>query len=428
MPELRRTLGLLVVCVLLTGLGARSALADPPVPVTLLRPVPVYGGDVQPRMVSSLPDPVQPVAYTAQAVPQMEPLVRGQAGDPAVPPPPVGGGIPPPPPPPGPGGIGFGVQEDPFNCGVVNDNPQPLPQHKGGPWLPWLAIPGITTTSGARCPFQSDHAFDYFISPVSNPLRFEDPRALTEIRPVFIYNWTPHSNPVFQGGGVGYFGTQLRVAFTDRLSLVINDLGFIWDHPRTNFTDIQPHTGFAEFHLGPKYTFIRSEGTGTVAAAGLNFDIPVGSHSVAQDTGTLSLTPYITGAQKICSPIGNFNAMATFGFSASVNNERSNYFFNSYHLDYDIANCHKYYPLVELNWFHYTNNGQTRDLMFEGKDLFNFGSMHIAGHNYLTMAVGGRWVPMQWLQFGGAFEFPLGTSSSRDITRFRLTFDVIFRY
>jgi hypothetical protein len=33
------------------------------------------------------------------------------------------------------------------------------------------------------------------------------------------------------------------------------------------------------------------------------------------------------------------------------------------------------------------------------------------------------------LQFGAAFEFPLAPSdSSRDITRFRLTFDAIFRY
>jgi hypothetical protein len=422
MPEMKRILGLVACAGLLTALGSARARADEPVPVTLLRPVPLYGGEVQPRMVSSVPQTVQPVTYTANGPPRLEPIIRAQAPDAPVPAPPAGGAIPPPPPPP--------VQEDPFNCGQVNENPQPLPPHKGAATgglfgIPFLAVPAGTA---GRAPFQSDHAFDYFISPVSNPLRFEDPRALTEIRPIFMYNWTPHSNYPFQGGGVGYFGTQLRAAVTERLSLVINDLGFIWTHPRDNFTDIQPHSGFAEFHLGPKYTFLRSEATGTVAAVGLNFDIPAGSHNVAQDTGTLSLTPYITGAQKICTVIGNFNAMATFGFAASVNHERSDYFFNSYHLDYDIANLHKFYPLIELNWFHYTNNGNSRDFNFEGKDLFNFGSEHIAGHNYLTMALGGRWVPCQWLQFGSAFEFPLGTSSSRDITRFRLTFDVIFRY
>jgi hypothetical protein len=86
------------------------------------------------------------------------------------------------------------------------------------------------------------------------------------------------------------------------------------------------------------------------------------------------------------------------------------------------------FPLIELNWFHYTNNGNSRPLNFEGTDLFNFGSTNVAGHNYLRMALGARYVPFPWLQFGTAFEFPLATSSSRDIERFRLNFDVIFRY
>jgi hypothetical protein len=402
------------------ALGARPALADPPVAVTLMRPVPINGGEAQPHTVSGVPEPVQPVSYSARAIPALEPVYRGQAADvPQAPPPP-------PPPPPGMPA----VQEDPFNCGqILNENPQPLPVNRGGaPGL--FGIPLFVAPPGGRAPFQSDHAFDYFISPVSNPLRFEDPRSLTELRPVFIYNWTPHSNYPYQGGTIGYFGTQLRLAITERFSVVINDLGFIWQNPRPNITDLQPHTGFAEFHLGPKYTFIRSESTGTVVAAGLNFDIPAGSHNVAQDTGTLSLTPYITGAQKICTPIGNFNAMATFGFAASVNHERSDYFFNSYHLDYDIpCCCHKLFPLVELNWYHYTNNGNSRNLNFEGTDLFNFGSNSVAGLNYLRMAFGARYVPFQWLQVGSAFEIPLTPSaSSRDIERFRLTFDVIFRY
>jgi hypothetical protein len=397
-------------------------------PVRLMKPVPINGGSIQENLVSSVPEPVQHVSYSPDALLRTRPIFRAQVGETPVPPAPVGGGVPPPPPPPGPGGIGFGVQEDPFNCGVLNDNPQPLPPHQG-PAAPWFTFPGLTATSGVRAPFQSDHAFDYFISPVSNPLRFEDPRALTEIRPIFIYNWTPHSNFPFQGGGVGFFGTQLRLAITERWSFMINELGFIWDHTGFNSTDIQTHSGFAELHLGTKYTIVRSEATGTLVALGLNFDIPAGSGSVAQDTGTLSLTPFISAAQKIPTRIGCFNAMATFGFAASVNHERSDYFFNSYHLDYDVANLHQFYPLIELNWFHYTNNGQTRDFNFEGKDLFNFGSMHVAGLNYLTMALGGRYTPCPWLQFGTAFEFPLAPSnSSRDITRFRITFDVIFRY
>jgi|GEM_PF-2634110 len=37
----------------------------------------------------------------------------------------------------------------------------------------------------------SDHCFDDFISPISNPFFFEDPRSLTEVRGIFIENSLP---------------------------------------------------------------------------------------------------------------------------------------------------------------------------------------------------------------------------------------------
>ena len=37
----------------------------------------------------------------------------------------------------------------------------------------------------------SDHCFDRFISPISNPFFFEDPRSLTEVRGIFIDNSLP---------------------------------------------------------------------------------------------------------------------------------------------------------------------------------------------------------------------------------------------
>ena len=74
-------------------------------------------------------------------------------------------------------------------------------------------------------------------------------------------------------------------------------------------------------------------------------------------------------------------------------------------------------------------NGRSNNFNFEGTDLFNFGSNSVAGLNYLTVAVGARYKVFEWLQFGGAAELPLAPgASSRDINRFRLTFDVIFRY
>src|SRR5205085_9724483 len=39
--------------------------------------------------------------------------------------------------------------------------------------------------------FESDHCLDTFSSPVTNPFLFEDPRSLTELRPIFIWQKIP---------------------------------------------------------------------------------------------------------------------------------------------------------------------------------------------------------------------------------------------
>ena len=221
--------------------------------------------------------------------------------------------------------------------------------------------------------------------------------------------------------------TQVRVALTERLSLVVNEFGEVWSEPHLNQGPYKAHAGFAELQLGPKYTFLRSEETGTVAAAGLTFDIPAGPAKVFQDTGTLSLIPYVSAAQSFgTSSYGVFNFMGTLGYSFSVDNGRSDYFFTSLHLDYDIARTHTIYPLIELNWYHYTAAGKSRDLNFEGRDLINFGSRSVSGHDSLAIAAGLRYKFCEWAQVGIGAEVPI--TGRRDIMDFRLMTDFILRY
>src|SRR5262249_32990425 len=149
-------------------------------------------------------------------------------------------------------------------------------------------VNSVLQPAQGRNAFQSDHCFDQFISPVSNPFYFEDPRALTELRPVFMWQHTPGRNPVFAGGDNFALDLQGRVAFTPWLSLVVNQLGWVWteiDNPASGY---KSHTGFQEVHLGPKFTFLRNETSGTVMAGGVTFAIPSGSAKVFQDTGSLS--------------------------------------------------------------------------------------------------------------------------------------------
>jgi hypothetical protein len=152
---------------------------------------------------------------------------------------------------------------------------------------------------------------------------------------------------------------------------------------------------------------------------------------VLQDTGNLSLRPYFSFAQNFGkSQYGSFNFMNTTGYDFGVDNRRNDFLFSNFHIDYDISNRHLFYPLFELNWILYPQNGGARDFGFGGGDLFNFGSNGTAGHDELTLAAGFRWKPSEWVQFGLAGQFNvLGNGGTgRHLDTFRLTADVIFRY
>ena len=200
--------------------------------------------------------------------------------------------------------------------------------------------------------FKSDHVFDGFISPVTNPFLFEDPRSLTEVRPIFMYQNIPGRNPDFQGGNIWFFGTQARVAFTDRLSFTFNKLGGISISPsRDRSSTRRPASRNSGLDRSTRSFAARKRGS--LLAGGLQFQIPTGSSATFQDTGTLSLVPYLSYAKNFLRDwsYGSFNFMATTGYSASVNSQRSDYYFLSGHLDFDWMNCHHFYPLMEMNWF-----------------------------------------------------------------------------
>ncbi|HZT80319.1 MAG TPA: hypothetical protein VFA26_08860 [Gemmataceae bacterium] len=387
-----------------------AAALGRPVAATLGRPVPAA---VAPAPVV---DPrLSPVSYRPASDP-LGPVFRGQAPDP--PPPGVPAAVPPP--------TGLAPVQPPPDDPLLSPGAPPPPLPPGGqPGLlgGWL---GCTEGCGRRL-FQSDHGFDDFASPVTNPFLFEDPRALTEVRPIFIWQQTPRGNPIFHGGDTEFFGIQARVAITERLSFTMQKLGWVWMEPHNATNGFEPHGGFSEINLGAKYTFLRNERTGTLGAAGLTFEIPSGPRQVYQDTGTLSLRPYVTMGQRFGqSSFGTFHALGTFGGSFATDNKRSDYVFGSLHLDYDVANLHKIYPLVELNWYHYTKSGNSNALNFEGTDLFNFGSTNVAGQDLLTIAVGARYKFTEWLQTGLAAEWPV--TGRKELTDFRLTADLIFRY
>jgi hypothetical protein len=165
-----------------------------------------------------------------------------------------------------------------------------------------------------------------------------------------------------------------------------------------------------------------------VAAVGLNIEAPIGSKTVFQDTGSLGLDPYVTYGQTFGrSSFGSFNFIGEAGYSFAVDNKRSEFLHSSLHLDYDVVNAHRWYPLLEMNYFYYTKSGRNTTLNgFDGADLVNFGSSDVGKRNFLTLAPGLRYKFNENIIVGGAVEFPISTQ--KELQDYRFTFDVIFRY
>jgi hypothetical protein len=348
-----------------------------------------------------------PVSYDAGLAPR---IARGQPADP--PPPGTLAGPPPAPP--------FG---DPgFSTGA----PVGQPLHHGfcEGVKDWFNF-GSRPSTGAGL-FKSDHfCDDSLISPVTNPFFFEDPRSLTEIKPLFMIQEAPKAHG---GGNDEFFGIQGRLALTERFSLVINKLGFVSLNPDQANAGYDKKTGFAEVNFGPKFTFWRDENLRNAAAVGLNIEAPIGSKSVFQDTGSLGLDPYVTYGQSFGrAAFGSFDFIGEAGYNFAVDNKRSEFLHTSLHLDYDVLNAHRWYPLLEMNYFYYTKSGRNTTLNgFDGADLVNFGSSNVGNRSFLTLAPGLRYKFNENIIVGGAVEFPV--TSQKELEDFRFTFDVIFRY
>lgn len=283
--------------------------------------------------------------------------------------------------------------------------------------------------SNGRCSFQSDHSFDSLSSPMTLPFYAEDPRALTEVRPIFLYQRIPGNAANFGGGSVTFFGTQARLALTERFSIVLSELGYLSLDPSNPVAPATKGSDFSEIKLGGKYTFLRNGNTGTVGAFGMNFELPAGGSKNSQNTGSLSIDPYFSFGQtfgRLPSGFGSLNFLSTTGYSFSIDNARSEFFYSNLHLDYNVANANKFFPLIELNWLRYTSSGHHTDVGTEGADLINFGSSTRRGKNYISAATGLRYRFNECIQVGAAIEAPL--SRERGLSDYRLTFDVIFRY
>lgn len=259
----------------------------------------------------------------------------------------------------------------------------------------------------------SDHCYDDFISPMTNPTHFEDPRTLTEARFIYLRHKVPQTA---LGGEINVFALQLRAAVTDRMSIIVTKDGFI--------TSTNPliDDGWADLATGLKYNLLSDpEGQGMLSA-GFTYELTNGSQRTLQGNGDGVFNFFVSGAQKLndCA-----HYIGSFGYRAPLDTAaETSMLFWSHHVDRKISS--RFYLVGEANWYHWVGSGTGGVPGLEGGDLFNLGSTNVTGNDILTTAVGAKFKPSGHQEIGVAWEFPV--TERRDVLDNRLTFDWIIRY
>ncbi len=260
-----------------------------------------------------------------------------------------------------------------------------------------------------------EKCFDDFISPMSNPVFFEDPRNLTEVRFIFLNHNLPSA---LGGNSIQVYAAQVRVALTERLSLIATKDGFIYT--QSDLAGIE--SGFADVAAGLKYNLYRDPSAGRLLSAGFTYEIPMGSEKSLQGNGDGELNFFLTGGTRVGD---RSHWLSAGGLRQPLDESAENaVWYWSNHYDYRISD-RPIYAFTEINWWHWASSGDL-GLPLEGGDLFNLGGTGITGNNIVSQAVGLKCKPRRNMEAGLAYEFPL--TERQGVLEDRITADLIFRY
>ena len=260
---------------------------------------------------------------------------------------------------------------------------------------------------------KSDHCFDDFISPMTNPVFFEDPRTLTEARIIFVNHNLPNA---LGGRSAQLYATQLRFAINEDVSIIATKDGYlVSDNPLLN-------DGWADIAAGLKVNVYKDVATQTLLSVGATFEAPVGSRRALQGNGDGEFHLFTSGGTTI---LEDYHVLSGLGLRLPVDqNAENTMMYWSNHIDRKIGNS-KFYVLGECNWYHWLVNGAT-PIPASGIDIINLGSNGVAGQDLVTAAIGVKYKPTGNTEIGVAWETPV--SDRRDIMKDRLTVDWILRY
>lgn len=280
---------------------------------------------------------------------------------------------------------------------------------------------------------------DMTISPVLNPVFFEDPTIRTEVRPIFMHHTVSRGFPsalALGGGDIQLYAAQIRWAVNDRLAIIARKDGYVSAdlgalHTLSGQAD--RYDGFADLQAGVKYAVIDDKEKQLIVTPGLTLELPTGNQEVFQGHGMGEWDLFVSAAKGY----NKFHVTGNAGLRLPNNMSK-----NTAQLHYSLQldnYLHRYFiPFVAANAFTTLNStgagtavnhqGVAAALPFntEGFDLINFGSSQAAGTTRLTLGLGFRSRILDNLYGGFGWEKAAGVGNSLFGDRF--TVDFIFRF
>lgn len=288
-----------------------------------------------------------------------------------------------------------------------------------------LVLAATTTTIHAG---DSASWLDNTISPVANPIYFEDPKITSEVRPVYMYHMLPdtfHYNggTVPMGGQVQVMAVQLRYAINDRLAVIATKDGYIEFQPKQT---LGHKYGWGDLAAGLKYAVINDTENDLIVTPGFTITVPTGSTEVYQGRGSGVWNAFVSAEKGF----GNLHLTANAGVNLPNNlAEQTAQIHYSAQVDYYF--CQWFIPFGAVNGYTILNNGHRSivegvPLNTELYDLINSGSMDAEGTTQLTVGGGFRTRLAKNVDVGVAYEagvvHPVGIFDSR------VTADFIWRF
>lgn len=280
---------------------------------------------------------------------------------------------------------------------------------------------GLFGTSGASCLsgltgllHKSDHCFDDFISPMTNPVFFEDPRTLTEARLIFVNHQIPKQ---LGGQNLQVYAMQLRFAINEDVSIIATKDGFIVsDNPLID-------DGWADITAGLKVNVYKDYASGTLLSVGTTYEAPFGTPRALQGNGDGEFHIFTSGGTRF---LDDYHLLSGLGVRLPVDQgAESTSMYWSNHIDRKLGDS-KFYLLGECNWYHWLVDGNAFPVPVEGLDFFNLGSTGVDGNDIVTAAIGVKYKPSGNTEIGVAWEAPF--TDRRDVLDDRITVDWIIRY